>query len=94
MRLGGEVHDGVDARDRGRHCAGILDPGMHEADVEAGEVLLAPGVGELVEHDDVVAMVLEAHAHEGRADEPRAAADEQPHREKPPSVSQATVVEQ
>jgi hypothetical protein len=69
----------ADARDRGCDRAGVLDAGVHEADVEALEVLHAPGVGELVEDDEIVAVLLEAHADEGRADEPRAAADQKPH---------------
>ena len=79
MRLGGEVHDGVDAVDRAGDRVGILDAGVHEVDVEAREVLAPAGVRELVEHDDVVAVVAQAQAHEGRADEAGAAADEQLH---------------
>ena len=65
--------------DRGGDRVGVLDAGVHELDVEAREVLAPPGVRELVEHDDVVAVVAQAHAHEGRADEAGAAADEQLH---------------
>ena len=43
------------------------------------QVLLAPGVRELVEHDDLVAVVADAQADEVRADEAGAAADEQLH---------------
>ncbi len=43
------------------------------------EVLLAPGVGELVEHRHLVAVLAHALARERRADEPGAAADEQFH---------------
>ena len=46
---------------------------------EVVEVLLAPGVGELVEHRHLVAVLEQALAHEGRADEAGAAADEQFH---------------
>ena len=81
MRLGGEVHDGVDARHRAGDSGGVLDPGVHELDVEALEVLAPSGVGELVEHGDRVAVVAQPDAHERRADEPGAAADEQLHRE-------------
>ena len=61
------------------HRVGVLDPAVDEADVEVLEVLAAAGVGELVEHDDLVAVLREAHADEVRADEPGAAADEQLH---------------
>ena len=57
----------------------VLDPGVHEAVLDALEVLAPARVGELVEHGHVVAEVAHALAHEGRADEPGAAADEQPH---------------
>ena len=43
------------------------------------EVLLAPGVGELVEDDDLVAELGQPLADEVRADEAGAAADQKPH---------------
>ena len=43
---------------------------------EVVEVLLAPGIGELVEHRDLVAVLQQALANERRADETGAAADE------------------
>ena len=46
---------------------------------EVVEVLLAPGIGELVEHSHLVAVLAHALARERRADEPSAAADEQSH---------------
>ncbi len=61
----------------------ILDRAAHEPEAwvldEVLEVLLAPGVGELVEHRHLVAVLAQALARERRADEPGAAADEQSH---------------
>ena len=69
------------ARERRGDRLGVLDRAADEA--EAGvlgeivlQVLLAPGVGELVEHGHLVAVLPQAQAHEGRADEPGAAADQ------------------
>ena len=47
--------------------------------LDVGEVLLAAGVGELVEDDDLVAVLGDALADEVRADEAGSAADEQLH---------------
>ena len=60
---------------------GILDRAVHEAEVgsDVFEVLAAPRVGQLVEHDDLVAVLARAQAREVRADEAGAAADEQLH---------------
>ena len=77
MRLGGEVHDRVDAVDRLGDRRRVLDPRVDERDVEALEVLAPPGVRELVEHDDLVAVLAQAQPHEVRADEAGAAADEE-----------------
>ena len=64
-------------------ASGVLDAGVHEgvagAVAHVGEVLLAPGVGELVEHHDLVAVLGQPLADEVRADEAGPAADEQPH---------------
>ena len=79
VRLGGEVHDRVGAVDRLGDRRRVLDPRVDEDDVQALEVLATSGVGELVEHDDLVAVVAQAQAHEVRADEAGAAADEQLH---------------
>ena len=76
VRLGGEVDDGVGALDRTRDGRGVLDGSVHEAVVDALEVLAASRVGELVEHDDLVALLARAQAREVRAG---AAADEQLH---------------
>ena len=65
--------------ERAADRVGVLDAGLDQLDVEVGEVLAPAGVGELVEHDDVVAVVGDALAGEVRADEPGAAADEQLH---------------
>ncbi len=53
--------------------------GVARAVGDVGEVLLAPGVGELVEDDDLVAVLGDALADEVRADEAGPAADEQLH---------------
>ena len=61
----------------------VLDRAAHEAKArlveQVVEVLLAPGVGELVEHGHLVAVLAHALARERRADEAGAAADEQFH---------------
>ena len=60
----------------------ILDRAVDEPDLVdyVVEVLPAPGVGELVEHRDLVAVLAEPHPDERRADESGAAAYEQLHR--------------
>ena len=52
---------------------------------DVGEVLLAAGVGELVEHGDGVAVLGDPLADEVRADEAGSAADEQLHAVTPSS---------
>ena len=87
VRLGSEVHDRVDAAGRidGRADRGrVADAALHEAVARIvgnrREVLQVAGVGELVVDDDLPVGVLGEHAsHEGRADEPGAAADKKPH---------------
>jgi hypothetical protein len=79
VRLGGEVDDRVDAVQRAGHRVGVLDPRVDELHVQAREVLAATGVGELVEHDDLVAVLGQAQPDEVRADEPGAAADQELH---------------
>ena len=67
------------ARDRLR----VLDAAPHEAVAglvrDVLQVLLAPRVGELVEHGHRVPVLADAHPREVRADEPGAAADQEPH---------------
>ena len=62
---------------------GVLDPRVDEPEArvvaQVGEVLLAPGVRELVEHGDLVTELLQALAGEVRADEAGPSADEQLH---------------
>ncbi len=68
---------------RACHSLGVLDCAVHEAKGriigEVVEVLLATGVGELVEHDNLVAALTQAHAHEVGADEAGTTADKQSH---------------
>ncbi len=78
--LGGEVDDGVGAVDRLGHRARVLDRAVEELVLGVLQALAPPRVGELVQDDDVVAVVARTHAREVRADEARAAADQQPHR--------------
>ena len=80
MRLGGEVHDGIAA------CSGVAD-GDRVGDIalvelvgDTLEVGAVARVRELVEDDDIVP-ALDEQLHEVRADEPRAAGDEDPHAE-------------
>jgi len=85
VRVGGEVHDRLRRAglDRRGHRLAVLDRAAHEAEGrvlrEVVEVLLPPRIGELVQHRHLVALLLQAQADEGRADEPRATADEQFH---------------
>ena len=100
VRLGGEVDDrrgrarvGSVRRpvERERDRRGVLDRAVDEAEArivgEVVEVLLAPGVGELVEHGHLVAVLPQALAHERRADEAGSAADEQFHARIIPSLA-------
>jgi hypothetical protein len=93
VRLGCEVDDRVAAGDRLGDRRRVGDVGLHEAHasrVRALEVLPAARVGELVEHDDLVAWVRrEVATHVGRADEARPAADEQLHEATPRSSSRS-----
>ena len=79
VRLGGEVDHRVDAVDRLGDRVGVLDRAVHEGVLDVLEVLAPPGVGQLVEDDDLVAAVAHAHAHEVRADEAGAATDQELH---------------
>ena len=78
--LGGEVDHGVDLGHRLGRRARVLDRAVHELVLDVLEVLAPARVGELVEDDDLVAVVAHAHAHEVRADEAGSAADQEPHR--------------
>ena len=60
--------------------ARVLDRAVDELVLDVLEVLAPARVGQLVEDDDLVAVVAHAHAHEVRADEAGTAADQQPHR--------------
>jgi hypothetical protein len=92
VRLGGEVDDRlcVALLERGSDRRGVLDRPPAEAEARRGrdvcEVLLAPGVGQLVEHRDLVAVLDQTLARERRADEAGAAADEQSHRAAAPDL--------
>ena len=79
MRLGREVDDRVGVRDRLGDLVGVLDAADDQPDVEPVEVLAPAGVGELVEHRDLVAVLGEALAHEVGADEAGSSADQQSH---------------
>ena len=58
----------------------LANTGVKHATVaEVLQVLAPPGVGELVEHHDLVAVLVDALAHEVRADEPRTTTDHEPH---------------
>ena len=81
MGLGGEVDDRLAVAHRLGNRLGILDRPLDETDLldHLTEVLATTGVGELVEHRDLVAVIAHAQAHERRTDEAGAAADEQFH---------------
>ncbi len=78
MRLGGEVDDRVAARSGARDRLGIGDVGLDEPAVTALEIGGVPGVGELVEDDDLVAAREQALDEVG-ADEAGPAGDENLH---------------
>ncbi len=79
VRLRGEVHDRVAPHGGLLDGAMIGDVALVELVGDPGEVLAIPGVGQLVEHDDLVLRLHET-ADEVRADEPGAAGDEHAHR--------------
>ncbi len=87
VRLGGEVHDRVDAAGRvdgGVHGLAIADVAAHErvarVILDGLQVVGIARVRELVEAHDLELRIAREHPpHEVRADEPRPAADEQPH---------------
>ncbi len=83
VRLGGKVDDRVAVGDRVGHRRGVLDRPVHEPDLvdHVVQVLAPPGVGQLVQHGYLVAVLTEAQANERRADEPGAATYQQPHRD-------------
>src|SRR5207342_790333 len=78
VRLGGQVDDRLAALSRAGDGLGIGDVPDAKVAVDPVEVLPAARVGELVEHDDLVAAPDEA-LDEVAADETAAAGDEDPH---------------
>ena len=78
VRLGGQVDDRLAALGRAGDGLGVGDVPDPEVAVDPLEVLPTARVGELVEHDDLVAAPDEA-LDEVAADEPAAAGDEDPH---------------
>ena len=77
MGLGGEVDHGIAPVHHGANLVHVLDRAHDELHVEPLEVLLASGVGELVENDDLV--LLTSQPHVGGADEAAGPGDEQSH---------------
>ena len=61
------------------HCVGTVCPDEADLVKDVVEVLAPPGVGQLVEHRDSVAVLAQALADERRADEARTPADQEPH---------------
>ena len=82
VRLGGEVEDRVGAARGSRDRLGVADVALDQLDVGAVEVRRIAGIGQLVEHDDVLAGRREALRAVG-ADEAGAAGDENSHGRKP-----------
>ncbi len=79
MRLRGEVDDGVAAVPRRGDRLGIADVALDELELRALEVRRIPRVGELVQHDHLVAGRGQP-LREVRADEARAAGHQDSHR--------------
>jgi hypothetical protein len=79
-----KVDDRVDPGERLLDSVGILDRGVDEGEPRVGldiaQALAATGVGQLVEHGDLVVAAREALPHKVRADETGTTADEQLHR--------------
>ena len=59
MRLGREVDDRVGAFRSTRNRLGVGDVALEEVVLDAFEVGAVPGVGQLVEHGDVLALLSE-----------------------------------
>ena len=79
VRLGSEVDYCVDADDRVGNCGWILNRAVDEAMFNVLQVLLAAGVGQLVQHRHFVAVFAYARTDEVGADKPCAAADQKFH---------------
>ena len=79
VRFGREVDDCVDSSDRVGNGGWILNRSVDEAVLYAFKVLLAAGVGQLVEHRYFVAVLVYARTDEVRADKSSAAADQKFH---------------
>ena len=84
MGLGGEVDDDVDVGGQLAHHRRVADIAAHETEsrirVNAVEVALVAGIGELVEHDHGVARVVaKRHADEFAPDEARSPGDQEAH---------------
>ena len=76
MGLGGEVDDRVTALHRLTHGGGILDGALDQLGT-VRQVLAPPGIGELVEDDDVVLVTYQPHV--GGADEACGAGNQESH---------------
>ena len=82
--LGGEMDDGVGARDEAVDELRIADVAHHELGSGIGEVLAAPRVGERIEHGHAHAGLLALQPmHERRPDEAGTACDQQVHSASP-----------
>ena len=75
VRFGGEVHDGIRLF-FANGCSttiGVADVAVHKAvaliAIDRRQILQIPGVGQLVEIDDVEIGIRDHHAHKRRADE-------------------------
>ena len=82
MRLGGEVDDRLGIRPTASATAAgssIAPCTKRISALDIVQVLPPPRVGELVEHGHLVAVLAHAQTRRSRADEPGAAADQQPH---------------
>ena len=81
VRLGGEVHDRIDPRDRAVDRLLVADVGLHQADpLEPVDVAAVAGVGQQVVDDDLPVGTLALYVtHEIRADEACATRDQQLH---------------
>ena len=79
VRFGGEVYDRVNASDRVGNGRWILNRSVDEAVFNVLQVLLAAGVGQLVQHSYFVAVFAHAGTDEVGADKSCATADQKFH---------------
>jgi hypothetical protein len=79
--LGGEIDDRLHTLSRIGHRIGVLDCPLDEPDVvqHVVQVLPPPGVGQLVQHGDLISVLTQTQTDKRGADEAGAPADQELH---------------